>query len=114
LVWFYLGRMLSFDSRPTTAYTISTGTEFDPDMLAAATNYGGFVGYSFSSLTTGATDYSATGVSYGVGVMITDRIFLGAEYLARDLQGVNITTPGSDVRIDGVIQSAAIRIGMKF
>ena len=46
--------------------------------------------------------------------MVTDRIFLGAEYLSQDLQGVNITTPGSDVRIDGVINSAAIRVDLIF
>lgn len=168
---FYLGGMVSFDSGPTTAHTISTGTDFDPDELDPATNYGvfagynkqmgsfvlggelaystgtyagvsypgtewdymadvkaragfslgralvyGVAGYSFSNLTTGPSDYSATGVSLGAGVdfMVTNRIFVGAEYLSRNLKGVNQTTPGSNVRIDGVIQSAAIRIGMKF
>ena len=168
---FYFGGLVSFDSGPTTAHTISTSTDFDPDELDPATNYGvfagynkqmgsfvlggelaystgtyvgvaypttvwdymadvkaragyslgramvyGVVGYSFSDLATGPIEYNATGISYGAGVdfMITDRIFLGAEYLSRDLKGVNVANPGSDVRIDGVIQSAAIRVGMNF
>lgn len=167
----YVGGLVGFDSGTTTAHTISTNTDFAPDTLANATNYGAFVGYnkqfgsfvvggeaaystgtyagtafpastwdymadlkarggysfgramvygvvgySFSSLADGVSDYDASGLNYGAGVdfLVTDRIFIGAEYLVRDLQGVNTTNPGSDLRLDGVIQSAAIRIGINF
>ena len=168
---FYAGGMVSSDSGPTTAHTISTGINYNPDELDPATNYGvfagynkqmgsfvlggefaystgtyvgvaypatefdymadikaragfslgrafvyGVVGYSFSDFRTSTDEYSATGMSAGAGLdfMVTDRVFVGAEYLTRDLHGVNQTIPNSLARIDGIIQSAAIRVGMKF
>lgn len=57
---------------------------------------------------------STTGLNYGLGVdyKISDSMFLGAEYLVRDLSG-EFDLP-SDVSIDTLTQSAQIRVGLRF
>ena len=72
----------------------------------------GVVGYSWATTSDTGTLYPAAGLNYGVGLdyMINDHIFLGAEYLMRNLTG-------SDVgfnRIDATINSATLRAGYKF
>ncbi len=57
---------------------------------------------------------SATGVNYGLGVdyQINDSVFVGAEYLVRDLTGDFENDPS--VGIDSLTQSAQIRVGLRF
>jgi len=57
---------------------------------------------------------STAGMNYGLGVdyQVTDTIFVGAEYLVRDLVG-ELETPG-DISIDSLFQSAQIRVGLRF
>lgn len=71
----------------------------------------GVVGYSFSEFLDASTPYSSSGLNYGVGVdvMINNRLFVGAEYLMRDLSG-----DSSPYRLDFNLDSAVIRAGIKF
>ncbi len=57
---------------------------------------------------------STTGFNYGIGVdlQVTDRVFIGAEYLIRDLSGDFVSTV--DTSIETTTKSAQIRIGMRF
>lgn len=72
----------------------------------------GVVGYSMADTSDVGTIYPAAGLNYGVGVdyMVTDHIFVGAEYLMRDLTGENVGIN----RIDSNVDSASIRAGFKF
>lgn len=69
------------------------------------------VGYSFADFEDESTNFPSSGMNYGVGVdvMINNRLFVGAEYLMRDLSGDN-----SSFTIDGNLNSAIIRAGLKF
>ncbi len=73
----------------------------------------GVVGYSMTEWSTIAS-YSAGGISYGGGVdyMMGNHMFVGAEYLARDMRGEQ--SGGSGNEGHSQIQSAQIRIGWKF
>ena len=57
---------------------------------------------------------SATGLNYGLGVdyQISDTLFVGAEYLVRDLSGDFDNDPS--VGMDSLTQSAQIRVGLQF
>ena len=57
---------------------------------------------------------SATGLNYGLGVdyQISDTLFVGAEYLVRDLSGD--FDNDSTVGMDSLTQSAQIRVGLQF
>ncbi len=72
----------------------------------------GVVGYSWATTSDASTLYPAAGLNYGVGIdyMINDHIFVGAEYLMRDLTGSDVGVN----RIDSTINSATIRAGYKF
>lgn len=71
----------------------------------------GVVGYSFADFIDNSAPFPSSGMNYGVGVdvMINNRLFVGAEYLMRDLSGEN----GAN-RVDGNLDSATIRAGFKF
>ena len=55
---------------------------------------------------------SVDGMNYGVGVdlFVTDRVFVGAEYIMRDLSGVS----GVDETVDLAVQAVQVRLGMNF
>ncbi len=72
----------------------------------------GVVGYSWATTSDSGIVYPAAGLNYGVGLdyMVNDHIFVGAEYLMRDLTGSDVGVS----RIDATINSATIRLGYKF
>ena len=74
----------------------------------------GVVGYSFADWTTVTNTYPASGLSYGAGVdyLIGEHLFVGAEYLARDMSGNG--TIVATIEGHSQIQSAALRLGWKF
>lgn len=57
---------------------------------------------------------STAGMNYGLGVdyQVTERVFVGAEYLVRDLVGE--LESAADVNIETLFQSAQIRVGLRF
>jgi len=65
------------------------------------------LGYSSATLDVGADSFDLTGASYGIGVdfLVTDNIFVGAEYLQRDLSGDGYEADPSTL---------GIRVGYKF
>lgn len=71
----------------------------------------GVVGYSFAEMSDFNEPYPSSGINYGAGVdvMISDRLFVGAEYLMRDLSGESGVN-----RVEGNLDSAVIRVGMQF
>lgn len=73
----------------------------------------GVVGASATSFAT-SFDYPSSGFSYGAGLdyLVTDSLFVGAEYLVRDMSGFRDDDSGIEART--VIESAQIRIGYKF
>ena len=75
----------------------------------------GFAGGTASELTftaIGEEYFSQTGYNYGAGIdlMVTDKVFLGAEYIVREL------SDDTDAfrNIDATLQSVQIRAGMTF
>ena len=56
---------------------------------------------------------SPTGMNYGGGIdlLVTDRVFIGAEYIFRELSGDMDSSPFT---IDATVQSVQARIGMNF
>lgn len=75
----------------------------------------GVVGYSFAEYNTVSGDiHPSTGLNYGAGVdyMVTDRVFVGAEYLMRNLSGTGVSAPQN--RADTDLSSAGIRVGINF
>ena len=74
---------------------------------------GGSLGY-WEDRTGPPDTASSTGINYGLGVdyLINDRMFVGAEYMVRDLAGDFDTDPS--VGLDSLTQSARIRVGLQF
>ncbi len=77
----------------------------------------GFVGYSIGSWVDGGfgDTMSSSGMNYGAGLdfLVTDQVFVGAEFIFRDL--LSDPYPSSSNTTSGVgLQSIAIRAGMKF
>jgi len=75
----------------------------------------GVVGYSTATyLDVPLIPYPVSGLDYGVGVdyMITNKIFVGAEYLARNMSGVDIGFPARSTQSD--VQTIQIRAGINF
>ena len=72
----------------------------------------GVAGYSWADVLDAGDLFPGSGMNYGVGVdvKVGERFFVGAEYLMRDMVG---TTVGVN-RVDGTINSATIRAGIKF
>lgn len=74
----------------------------------------GVLGYSMASYDEGVGDWDPSGMSYGVGVdyLATNRLVVGLEYLARDLNGDNPDGLGQEVDID--LDTISLRVGFKF
>ena len=73
-------------------------------------------GGSFGPWTNGSEgDFSASGFTYGAGIdyQVTDRVFVGAEYLIRNLSGdfAPINPAGT---FESLIQSIVMRAGISF
>lgn len=74
----------------------------------------GVVGWSTGTHDEGGDELvTMSGLNYGVGAdfLVTDSIFIGAEYLFRDLSG---DFSGEIWSMDADIQSIQLRVGMKF
>ncbi len=75
----------------------------------------GVIGGSFSNLDQGVIEqYASSGFTYGAGVdyQFNQHMFVGVEYLVRDLSGAAATSPG--LSTSATIQSAQLRVGWKF
>lgn len=74
----------------------------------------GVLGYSTSSYDEGVGDWDPKGFSYGIGVdvLATQRLTVGLEYLARNLNGDNPNGLGQEVDID--LDTMSLRVGFKF
>lgn len=75
----------------------------------------GVVGGSFTTLSVPPTEeFPSSGLTYGVGLdyLINEHLFVGAEYLVRDLTGGS--NEASDSSISATLQSAQLRVGWKF
>lgn len=74
----------------------------------------GLLGYSMGSYDEGDGNWDPSGFSYGLGVdyMATQRLVLGLEYLARDLNGDNPDDSGQEVNVD--LDTVSLRVGFKF
>lgn len=72
------------------------------------------LGYSIAHLDAVTNQVPSAGLTYGAGVdyMINDHIFVGAEYLIRDMEGTSQQSPLTT--IETTIQSAQLRVGWKF
>ena len=74
----------------------------------------GVVGGSYSNLNWGALEFPTSGFSYGAGAeyMFNEHLFVGAEYLVRDLSGSH--DEGAPVETSNTTQSAQLRVGWHF
>lgn len=98
---------------------ISFGPVFDVKARAGFT-FGnalvyGVVGGSFTTLSVPPTEeFPSSGLTYGAGLdyLINEHMFVGAEYLVRDLAGDS--NDASDSSITATLQSAQLRVGWKF
>ncbi len=74
----------------------------------------GVLGYSMASYDEGLGDWDPSGMSYGVGVdyLATNRLVVGLEYLARDLNGDDPLGSAQEVDID--LDTISLRVGFKF
>ncbi len=75
----------------------------------------GVLGYSFNEFVSGGNGNFATqGLAFGAGVdvMVTDRIFVGGEFLIRNLAADGTEFP--QWRLEANTQSLQIRAGIKF
>ena len=79
--------------------------------LGSALVYG-FAGYSSATWQNFNTDSTASGMNYGAGVdlMVSDKMFVGVEYMLRDLAGGFENGNG----ISGDISTFSIRTGVNF
>ena len=74
----------------------------------------GVLGYSMASYDEGGNDWDPAGMNYGVGIdyMMSNRMTLGLEYLARNLSADNPNGLGQSVEID--LDTVSLRVGFKF
>lgn len=74
----------------------------------------GLLGYSMGSYDEGDGNWDPSGFSYGLGVdyMATQRLVVGLEYLARDLNGDNPDGSAQEVNVD--LDTVSLRVGFKF
>ncbi len=73
----------------------------------------GVAGYSFVTYDENGTEFDASGFSFGAGVdyLITDNMFVGAEYLARRMDG---DYPNDDAEFDLDVDTFSVRVGFNF
>jgi outer membrane immunogenic protein len=112
---FVYGGELAYHGFSDTTLTGAPGTELTNAIdLKARLGYAAgrvmpylAVGYSMANLDVGPNSYDLNGASYGLGVdfLATDNIFVGAEYLKRDLSGSGYDADPS---------TFGIRVGYKF
>lgn len=71
----------------------------------------GFLGAARSTITSGLTDFTMDGYSFGVGLqaLVTDHVFVGAEIARRT---VNFTNAFNDITTD--IDTISLRVGYQF
>jgi len=83
-------------------------------MAANRVLFYGVLGYSMSSYDEGSGNWDPSGLSYGLGVdfRATQRLNIGLEYLARDLNGDNPNGLGQEVNID--LDTVSLRVGLSF
>lgn len=77
----------------------------------------GISSYSFTNDIAGLADFEQTGLSFGVGAdyMITDSLFIGAEYLSRMPSGeIEFPADSSVIIHESVVNSLSVRAGLKF
>ncbi|WP_040671506.1 outer membrane protein [Rhodobacter ferrooxidans] len=74
----------------------------------------GVLGYSVASFDTAGGSWDPAGVNYGLGMdyLVTDRMTVGLEYLARDLTGDNPDGLGQQAKID--LDTVSLRVGFQF
>ena len=99
-------------------------TDFVDFKARAGYPVGSLLPYAFAGYSLGTWDHStfggpvsSSGMNYGVGVdvLITNSVFIGAEYIVRDMtSAVNpIRLPNENIA-EANLQTMSIRIGMKF
>ncbi len=71
----------------------------------------GAAGYSMADATNGATSVDLEGFSYGIGMEynINERLFLGADFTGRDLEG-----DAGGLTYEGDANTATLRLGLRF
>jgi len=74
----------------------------------------GFAGYSASTLVDNSTASDVTGAHYGAGLsyLVSDRIFVGVEYMQRNLDGIQSNDPG--VLYETNQEVVQLRAGLQF
>jgi opacity protein-like surface antigen len=72
----------------------------------------GFAGWSMGDYHLWGDTHAVSGMNYGVGAdfLITDSIFVGADYILRDLSGAT----GPDETVTLGVQALELRVGMNF
>lgn len=116
-----LGGEIAYDASimPVTGFPNSTVSDFFDikariGFAAGKALIYGVAGYSTGQFFEDPDTWSLDGFNYGAGVdfLITDHLFVGAEYLFRDMSGENPNFPPQEAHV--TTQSAEIRIGYKF
>lgn len=109
----------AFEGKGTRGYEFTSFTDLKARAGVAAGNalIYGFAGGTLSDLTwsgDGDAYFTPTGINYGAGIdlLVTDGIFIGAEYIVRklsdDLDEFEFTT------MDATVNAVQIRTGMNF
>ena len=118
---FVVGGEIAYSAGPVfqTGFPAYELTDFIDFKARVGATYGEALFYGVAGWSTATQDegggeqITMSGLNYGIGVdfLVTDNIFVGAEYLIRDLSG------DSDVgtwSLDADPQSFQLRVGMKF
>lgn len=74
----------------------------------------GVIGNSFSNASLGNFAVAISGLVYGAGLdfQVSENMFVGAEYLIRDMDGTGVQDPSATFKT--TLQSAQFRVGWKF
>lgn len=103
-----LSTLSSFNYGPIADAKVKIGYSFGKSMVY------GFAGYSVANVTDNITVSAVSGMSYGAGFskMVSSRVFVGAEYIFRNIDGLQSNDPG--VLYETNMQAIQIRIGLQF
>ena len=104
--------------------TFNGFTDFIDFKARAGYPVGSLLPYVFAGYSVGTWDHStfggpvsSSGMNYGAGVdvMVTNSVFVGAEYIARDMTSANNPTrlPAENIA-EANLQTISVRFGMKF
>lgn len=81
----------------------------------------GWLAYLFGGVSAGIFDYSGDsstlgGTNFGVGVsaLVTDNLFIGAEFTQRNLMGEVNFGKGKNINLDSTTRTVSVRAGMQF